>query len=107
DLVVTSPPYLMSWDYGLYHKFRFYWLDFDLDAYEETEIGRHLRRKKDDIERYRADMTGAFKSMSLALSTGARIVMINAPSVVYGKKVDTNVILEECAEAAGWRLDGV
>ena len=104
DLVVTSPPYLMSWDYGLYHKFRFYWLGYDLDSYEETEIGRHLRRKKDDVERYFLDMKGAFESISQLMKSKSRIVLINAPSVVYGKEVDTNAILAEAANCSNWNL---
>lgn len=104
DLLVTSPPYLMSWDYGLYHKFRFYWLDFDLDAYEETEVGRHLRRKKDDVERYQSDMLDALSSMSRALNPGAHITLVNAPSIVYGKEVDTNAILAECGQEVGWEF---
>lgn len=103
DLVVSSPPYLMSWDYALYHKFRFYWMDFHLDDYEETEIGRHLRRKKDDVERYTSDMTSIFTNLTDALKTDAHIALINAPSVVYGKLVDTNQILSECAAEAGWK----
>lgn len=104
DLVVSSPPYLMSWDYGLYHKFRFYWLGFDLDSYEGTEIGRHLRRKKDDVERYTSDMELIFKSLNKALSDKGKIALINAPSVVYGNLVDTNEILGACGEKAGWKL---
>ena len=104
NLVVSSPPYLMSWDYGLYHKFRFYWLGFNLDMYENTEIGRHLRRKKDDVERYTNDMTSTFETLSKSLTKKAKIVLINAPSVVYGKLVDTNKILSECASIAGWKM---
>lgn len=105
NLVVTSPPYLMSWDYGLYHKFRFYWLGFDLDGYEETEIGRHLRRKNDDVERYTADMSDAFHKLHRETTSDAKVVMVNAPSVVYGKQVDTNMLLIEVAESQGWRLE--
>jgi SAM-dependent methyltransferase len=104
DVVVSSPPYLMSWDYGLYHKFRFYWLGFDLDSYEITEIGRHLRRKRDDVNRYRDDMARAFRSMEGVVREGGHIVLVNAPSVVYGKTVDTNALLAECAREAGWEL---
>ena len=102
DLIVTSPPYLMSWDYGLYHKFRFYWLDCDLDSYEETEVGRHLRRKNDDVERYRADMTAGLRACYRVARKGAMAILVNAPSVVYGEQVDTNTILCECATDAGW-----
>jgi hypothetical protein len=102
NLIVTSPPYLMSWDYGLYHKFRFYWLGFDLDKYEETEIGRHLRRKDDDVERYAADMGQVFSALFDLTVEGASAVFVNAPSVVYGKLVDTNELLANCAKANNW-----
>lgn len=102
DLVTTSPPYLMSWDYGLYHKFRFYWLGFDLDQYEDTEIGRHLRRKDDDIPRYIDDMFRIFAKLKGATATHAHIMMVNAIAVVNGKEVDTNALLTECALRAGW-----
>lgn len=104
NLVVTSPPYLMSWDYGLYHKFRFYWLGFDLDSYEETEIGRHLRRQDDDVPRYQADMKATFATLKDATHSAATLVMVNAPSVVYGVEVDTNAMLAELAATAAWKL---
>lgn len=102
NLVVTSPPYLMSWDYGLYHKFRFYWLGFDLNLYEDTEIGRHLRRQNDDVPRYIKDMTSVFNRLVPATSDDAFIVMVNAPAIVYGKEIDTNQLLLECASSKGW-----
>lgn len=104
DLVITSPPYLMSWDYGLYHKFRFYWLGFNLDQYEETEIGRHLRRQDDDVQRYTSDMTDVFSALRSYAHDAAWAVFVNAPSVVYGKLVDTNELLRACAVTAGWRF---
>jgi hypothetical protein len=102
ELVVTSPPYLMSWDYGLYHKFRFYWLGFNLDHYEETEIGRHLRRKNDDVERYISDMTGVFRRLADVVKPEGNAIFVNAPSVVHGKKIDTNSLLQKCASDSGW-----
>lgn len=97
-LVVTSPPYLMSWDYGLYHKFRFYWLGLDLNSYEETEIGRHLRRRNDDLPRYKEDMQKVFRSLASTLFKNGKIAMINANSILHGKTVDTNSVLAECAD---------
>ncbi len=105
DLIVTSPPYLMSWDYGLYHKFRFYWLGFDLDGYEESEVGRHLRRRNDDVDRYRADMLGVFGELSDWTHSGSRVAMVNAPSAVRGLSVDTNEILTQVASDNGFSLE--
>ena len=102
NLVITSPPYLMSWDYGLYHKLRFYWMGFDLNQYEDTEIGRHLRRKGDDVPRYKADMKSVFQRLHKATSHDARVAMVNATSVVYGELVDTNQLIIEVAKEAGW-----
>jgi hypothetical protein len=104
DLVVTSPPYLMSWDYGLYHKFRFYWLGYDLDGYEESEVGRHLRRQNDDVQRYSEDMAAAFTQLACSTRSGATVAMVNAPSAVHGVSVDTNRILVQSAEAVGFHL---
>jgi hypothetical protein len=101
--IVTSPPYLMSWDYGLYHKFRFLWLEYDLCTYEETEIGRHLRRKNDDVPRYKQDMAEIFRSLATASAPEARVAMVNAPSVVDKQEIDTNAILANAAEIEGWR----
>lgn len=36
---ITSPPYMNSFDYYLYHKLRMYWLGYDHRAVQETEIG--------------------------------------------------------------------
>lgn len=103
NIAITSPPYLMSWDYGLYHKFRFYWLEYDLDSYEETEIGRHLRRRKDDIEKYQNDMKSVFTSLYHSISKNGKVCMINSPAIVKGEFVDTNKILKNCAESTGWK----
>lgn len=48
DLVITSPPYLNSYDYYLYHKFRIYWLGFDkeiTDIYnvQKMELGSRYK----------------------------------------------------------------
>lgn len=36
---ITSPPYMNSFDYYLYHKLRMYWLGYDHYAVQEKEIG--------------------------------------------------------------------
>ncbi len=107
SLVVTSPPYLMAWDYGLYHRFRFYWLGYDVDSYEETEIGRHLRRQGDDVSRYCADMRSAFLALADAVAGDGRLCLVNAPSVVYGREVDTNLLLREVGAEAGWECEQI
>lgn len=104
DFVVTSPPYLNSWDYGLYHKFRFKWLDLDVDTFNQREIGRHLRRKGDKVSRYRNDMSAVLENVARVLRDDGCAVIVNATSVVDGAHIDTNDILVEEAQKHGLTL---
>lgn len=104
DLVTTSPPYLNSWDYGLYQKFRMLWLGFDPSAYGEQEIGNHLRALRNgdrEISRYTIDMLQVFEKLSVALKPGALCVFVNGESVVSGSVVNTDQILTDCASSVG------
>ena len=112
DLVVTSPPYLNSWDYGLYHRFRFFWLDMDVKAYEKKEIGKHLRTlegrsKTDEIERYRNDMGAVLKEVARTLKKNKFCFIVNANSIVKKKFIDTNQILVEEAAKHGLILEDI
>lgn len=98
DLIITSPPYLNSWDYGLYHRFRFFWLDLNVHDYEEKEIGKHLRTiegrsKNDEVERYRVDMSMCLKGFSRVLKKQKYCCIVNANSIVKKKFIDTNKII--------------
>jgi len=103
DLIITSPPYLNSWDYGLYHRFRFFWLDLNVHEYEEKEIGKHLRTlegrsKSDEVERYRIDMSMCLKGFSKVLKKNKYCCIVNANSIVKKRFIDTNKILVDEAK---------
>jgi DNA modification methylase len=53
DLVLTSPPYLNSYDYYLYHKHRMNWLGFNVRAVQDAEFGS--RNKHNDLGHELAD----------------------------------------------------
>lgn len=104
DLIVTSPPYLNSWDYGLYHKFRFKWLDMDLKGYEEKEIGKHLRRNGEVLKRYKQDMYKCMGKFSEVLKSGAFCVIVNSNSLYDKKDVNTNKIIIGAAQKQSMQL---
>lgn len=111
NLIVTSPPYLNSWDYGLYHRFRFFWTGFDVHDYEDKEIGKHLRTlegrsKRDEIERYRVDMGLCLKEFARVIKKNGFCCIVNANSIVKKKFIDTNQILIKVAEEAGLKYMG-
>ncbi|HEX3464401.1 MAG TPA: DNA methyltransferase [Candidatus Elarobacter sp.] len=107
DLIVTSPPYLNSWDYSLYQKFRMLWLDFNPKAYSEIEIGNHLRTLRNgarEVERYRADMRLVFANIAKSLKRNCYCVFVNGETVVSGEIINTDDIITEAACSAGMLL---
>jgi len=114
DLLITSPPYLNSWDYGLYHKFRYYWLGYtedDIKKFYKVEIGSHLRSQReneDTVLKYREDMDLCFNNFSRVMKdSGATIVFVNAPSIVNKKYIDTNSIIIEIAKKYNFDVEKI
>ncbi|SIS43522.1 DNA methyltransferase [Salimicrobium flavidum] len=107
DFLVTSPPYLNSWDYGLYHKFRFLWLNLGVKEYNNKEIGRHLRRVGDVVDRYRNDMSLCLKEFSRVLKPGSYCCIVNANSIVKKEYVNTTEIIIEEARKADLILEDI
>lgn len=82
DLVVTSPPYVTSYEYGDLHQLSMLWLEDleDLKAFREKFIGSALRRTESEINEYES-----LTRSSLAAEIGARLESMNgktASSVV-------------------------
>ena len=99
DLIVTSPPYLNSWDYALYHRFRFLWLDMKIKEYENIEIGKHLRtiegrgKKTDEVKRYEQDMKQVISNCFRVLKKNSFFILIVSDSIVQKKFIDTGNLL--------------
>ena len=96
DLVITSPPYLNSYEYYLYHKFRMYWLSFDKNIVlhnksRDNEIGgRHEYAGKNGkpVEKFRNEIFQCFKEVSIVTKPGKLIFIIVGDSQVHGKFID-------------------
>ena len=82
DLVVTSPPYVTSYEYGDLHQLSMLWLEGldDLKAFREKFIGSALRRTESAINEYES-----LTRSTLAAEIGAKLDATNgktASSVV-------------------------
>ena len=51
DFVITSPPYINTFDYYLYHKQRMFWLGYDPRPVRQKEIGNHHRIDRSEERR--------------------------------------------------------
>ncbi len=74
DLVVTSPPYVTSYEYGDLHQLSMLWLEGleDLKSFREKFIGSALRRVESEIEEYES-----LTQSSLAAEIGIKLKTTN------------------------------
>lgn len=107
SLVVTSPPYLSSFDYYLYHKLRFFWLGFDQKVAQEAEIGS--RNKHCDlsqgVETYIQAMTSCFRECHRVLRPEGRLAIVVGDAIHDGQLVAMGPIFQVLASSVGFRTD--
>ena len=99
DHIVTSPPYANTYDYYLYHKFRMYWLDYNVKKVQDNEIGSRNRHssKKEDIDTFEKELYLCLKEMSRVLKTNKYTVMVIGDSVIRGKLISANKLIKKLA----------
>lgn len=93
DLIITSPPYLNSYDYYLYHKLRMFWLGYDYRKVQKREIGSRNRHCDDQesIEVFFQYMGSVLKNLYDLLRKNAICAFIVGDSIYRGDliKMDT------------------
>jgi site-specific DNA-methyltransferase (cytosine-N4-specific) len=109
SLVVTSPPYPNAYEYWLYHKYRMYWLGMDPVAVREREIGArpHYFKKNHQTEAdFERQMGHCFRLLSEVMQVGAFACFVVGRSIIHGREIDNEALLERAAEPQGFRKVG-
>lgn len=111
DLIITSPPYLNSFDYYLYHKFRIHWLSYPENLNEvlpvpqiqEQEIGSRYKYSGpngEDVATFRNEMKKCFTLFNSILKPSKLLFLVVGDSIVRGEyfKMDEyyKTLLTEC-----------
>jgi len=106
DIVITSPPYLNSYDYYLYHKLRMFWLDYNHYAVQEQEIGSRHRHcdKNESVESYVSAMAGCFLEIARVLKPNGILAIVIGDSIYKGLLIDMSEIYQNLALATAFRL---
>lgn len=106
DLVVTSPPYMNSFDYYLYHKLRMFWLGFDHYAVQEQEIGSRNKHCDDGLGLgdYLSEMEATMKEMRRVLKNGAFAAFVIGDSILRAKLVEMDRGYKSIANKTGLRF---
>ena len=105
DAVVTSPPYVATYDYLAHHALRMRWLGLDASAFAAGELGsrrRYARLEPDAaLETWRNELGRVLRTLSRVCRKGARIALVIADSAVGGRPVRADVTIAELADASG------
>ncbi len=97
DFVVTSPPYMNSFDYYLYHKLRLFVLGFDHKEVQEVEIGsRYMHHDRGyDKHVFKSEMTICLKEISRVLRPSGRLCMVVGDAIQDGALIPMDSLYED------------
>jgi hypothetical protein len=106
DAIVTSPPYVGTYDYLTQHALRLRWLAVDARAFAAGEMGSRRRYAPLDASAARAawgrELGGTLAAMARVCRKGARAVLVMADSGVRGEALRADAILADAARTAGF-----
>jgi len=84
DVVITSPPYVATYDYLAHHELRMRWLDLDTRRLAKDELGarRHYERMTPDEARasWERELAKFFNALARVTKPGAPVVLLIADS---------------------------
>ncbi len=105
DAVVTSPPYVATYDYLAHHALRLRWLGLDASAFATHETGSRRRYARLDAAEARAawtkELTAIFRSLSRVCRKGARVALLIADSAVGTEALRADALVAALAPPAG------
>lgn len=104
DLILTSPPYVNTYDYYLYHKHRMNWLGYDVQYSMNTEIGsrREFSSLKKPESKFSDDLLDIFIECNRVLKDNGIVVIVIGDGKVAGKIYDAKENMIKIAEKIGW-----
>ncbi len=108
DCVITSPPYLGTYDYAGNHARRFAWLDIDPRSFLRGEMAarRHGNRVPLErlLEQHQRDTQAWLGAVARLLKPGGRLYVLVGDSVVSGQPVRGDTPIRFAAEKSDLQL---
>lgn len=100
DLILTSPPYINTFDYYLYHKLRILWLGFNPSSVRKFEIGCHHTSNDFDssYKRYKQDMNSIFSEFNRVLIEKGIVCFVIGDGVLHKRKINSLSIVKEASK---------
>jgi DNA modification methylase len=105
DAIVTSPPYVATYDYLEHHALRMRWLDLDARPFSEGEMGARRRYQPLDAraarETWTRELGAVLRAIARVCRPGAPVALVLADSAVRGEALRADVMIVPLAEEAG------
>jgi hypothetical protein len=107
DAVVTSPPYVATYDYVAHHAARMRWLDLDARGFERGEMGARRRFASlgpaEARQAWCRELGGLLRAMARVLRPRAPLVLLMADSAVGSTALRADELVAEVAPGARLR----
>lgn len=111
DFVITSPPYINTFDYYLYHKQRMFWLGYDHRPVRQKEIGNHHRIDTKNFETAKAEyidsMSQIMNELSRVSKPNSYFVMIIGDGIVEGTTIDMSQVIAEICQLSNYYVEKI
>jgi methylase of polypeptide subunit release factors len=106
DAIVSSPPYVNTYDYARQHAARCAWLGLDVAPLTARELGavRYFRDPGAGLDRTERDLTELFAAFGRVLRPGGAAVLVVGDGVVAGRAIRVESQWLPAAERAGLRV---
>lgn len=106
DLLFTSPPYINTYDYYLYHKHRMNWLEFDVKYSMNNEIGsrREYSSLKHNETKFNNDMQNILNKCDKVLKPKGTTIIVIGDGCIAGNMYDAKTNLENICKNFNWHL---
>jgi SAM-dependent methyltransferase len=108
DAVVTSPPYVSTYDYLAQHSARLRWLKLDATRFAASEMGARRRFVRLDAGAARTawsrELDAVLRSIRRVCRPHARVVMVLADSAVQDEALRADSILAAVARDTGFAI---
>lgn len=111
DFIITSPPYINTFDYYLYHKQRMFWLGYDHRPVRQKEIGNHHRI---DTKSFHDARKEYIDSMSLVMNELSRVskpnsyfIIVIGDGIVDGNTIDMSQVIENICDNCYYKVENI
>jgi DNA modification methylase len=106
DFVVTSPPYMNSYDYYLYHKLRMFWLGIDHYPIQKAEIGSRNRHSDDkaSVDEYASEISQTLSEVRRVIKPNSFAAYVIGDAILKGQLIKMDELYTAVARKGGFKF---